>query len=431
MGNYFNKYKILYDKAKDGRSLSEIAQAYKDAATENTKYFGENVDRIVREFTSQIQKQNSLVRNDINGFFTNLQHKLRQLELKGQLSKDKIESVLDSAHTEAVRQKIMTESEWQRAYRTFKSSYQTPAWYQRLLGVKATMDDGASSLNSWIQSVIDRVTRVGGLTKEQAKAIRDEVSDRITNTDINHLGDQTWVDEVSESIAAKTELSKDQLEKVMDTIKHDVNGYKIFGLEYTGQAKEKAKNLYEKAKHNYANFWDGVHGYFRQARFRINHFWKKYDLNQKKEDIVHATESVKSAASSFSEDWHSSSKSMARSRTIHSVLSKASEMAAEATQKIQDLEHLDLKETFGHFWREKEHNYYRKLGYTEAHLDWIQDYLVKTFTNQKKSVRDKVDEAGTTIKSYLDALKIQTPGQNEQNVHKLKRHLESWRTLVN
>jgi hypothetical protein len=135
-------------------------------------------------------------------------------------------------------------------------------------------------------------------------------------------------------------------------------------------------------------------------------------------------------ASSLSEDWHASSKSMARSRTIHAVLSKASEVAAEATQKIQDLEHLDLKETFGHFWREKEHNYYRKLGYTEAHIDWIQDYLVKTFTNQKKSVRERVDEAAINIKRYLDSVRIQTPVQNEQNVHKLKRHLESWRTLV-
>lgn len=387
------------------------------------------MDRIVREFTSQIQKQNNLVRNDVTGFFTKLKHKLRQLELKGQLSKDKVETVLDSAHTEAVRQKIMTESEWQRAYSVFKNRYQPPRWYQRVLGVKARIDDGASSLNDWVQSVVDRVTHIGGLTKDEAKTIRDEVSDRIANTDINQLGDQTWVNEVSESLSAKTKLSKDQLEKVMHSISRDINGYKIFGLEYTGQAKQKAKNVYEKAKYNCANFWDQVNDYYRQARYNFNHYWKKYEVP--KEEIVHATESVKSVASSLSQDWHSSSKSMARSRTIHSVLSKASEVAAEATQKIQDLEHLDLKETFGHFWREKEHNYYRKLGYTEAHLDWIQEYLVKTFTNQKKSVREKVDEAGSTIKGYLDNLKIQSPSQNEQNVHKLKRQLESWRTLVN
>ncbi|KAG1059982.1 hypothetical protein G6F42_028119 [Rhizopus arrhizus] len=37
LGTYFNKYKILYDRSSDHKSLSEIAQSYKDAATANAK----------------------------------------------------------------------------------------------------------------------------------------------------------------------------------------------------------------------------------------------------------------------------------------------------------------------------------------------------------------------------------------------------------
>lgn len=404
--------------------MADIAQSYKEAAAANAKYFGESVDSIVSGFADSFNKHSHLARNDVTGFLTNLKHQLRQLELKGQLSRDRIEAVLDKAHTEAVRQKLLTEAEWQKAYARFESRYQPAPWYQRVLGVKPAVDDGSSSFNLWVKSITDRMSHFGDLTKEQIKDIEDQVRESISNTDIQRLGDKAWLEDLSHSISAKTQLKKDQLEEILHAINKDVHGYKIFALEYTGQAKEHAKNWMEQFKNYFEGIWDQIVVAYKHFEYRILH---TFNLQKPKHAAQRVTASVKSVASSLSDDWHSSSKSMARSRTLHSAMSKASNAAAYATQKIQDF---DLKDSFGHFWRQKEHDAYRRLGYTEAHIDWIQNYLEKTLRNQKALVRGKADEAAIAIKRYLDDLGIQSPVQVDQNVHKLKRHMESWRTLV-
>jgi hypothetical protein len=424
LGNYFNKYRIVYDKKQDHKSLADIAQSYKEAAAANAKYFGEGVDSIVSGFADSLSKHSHLARNDVAGFLTNLKHELRQLELKGQLTKDRIEAVLDKAHREAIRQKIMTEAEWKKAYTHFESRYQPPPWYQRVLGARPVVDDGASTFNLWAKSITSRISHFGDLTKEQIKDIEEQVRESILNTDIHRLGDKVWLEDLSDSISAKTQLKKDQLEEIINSISKDINGYKIFALEYTGQAREHAKNWMEQFKNYWEEVWDQIVVAYKRLEHRVRHV-----LNVKKPKQVakKATASVKSVASSLSEDWHSSSKSMARSRTIHSAMSKASSVAVHATEKIQNF---DLKDSFGHFWRQKEHDAYRRLGYTEAHIDWIQSYLEKALKDQKTAVKGRADEVAIAIKRYLDDLGIQSPAQVDQNVHKLKRHMESWRTLV-
>ncbi|KAI8098307.1 uncharacterized protein B0P05DRAFT_593106 [Gilbertella persicaria] len=432
LGSYFDKYKITYDKNQGQESLVEIAQAYKDAAEANVRYFGNSVDQIVSGFNIDLKKNSHLAQNDVDSFITNLKHQLRQLELKGQLSKEHVKQVLDKAHTEAIRQKLLTEAEWKKAYSKFESHYQQPTWYQRVLRAKSDVEDGSSSFNKWFQSIADRISHVGGMTKEEAQNVAEQVRTSIENTDLQKLGDSAWVDSLAQSISEKTQMKKEQVSNVLDSIKKDVYGFKIFGLEYTGQAKEHAKNWYEYAKCCCQGFWERIRTSLRNLQARLYHMLHIDQIKKPKYITKHATESIKSAASSLSEDWHSSSKSMAHSRSIHSAMSKVSNAAAQATNKIQDIDfkNLDIKDSFAHFWRKKEHDAYRKLGYTEAHIDWIHNYLYKTFANQKAMVRGKSDEAAIAIKRYLNELKIQKPDQIDQHVNKLRGHLETWRTLV-
>ncbi|EPB85384.1 hypothetical protein HMPREF1544_07844 [Mucor circinelloides 1006PhL] len=432
LGTYFNKYKILYDRSSDHKSLSEIAQSYKDAATANAKYFlGTNVDQILFGFTETLSKNTHLAKNDIDAFITDLKHQLRQLELKGQLSKERVKAVLDKAHHQAVKQKLLTEDQWQKAYHSVESHYQQPSWFQRVItGKSSIVDDGAAAFNHWMQSVMDHTAHIGGLTKEQAKDVGEQIRTSISNTDIHRLGDKAWLDNLSQSISKQTQLKKDQLEKIIDSINRDVHGYKIFGLEYTGQAKDHVKNWFERVKYGCEDVWYQIKSFFRSCQAHIERVFNLKQLRKPKVVAKEAAASVKSVASSLSSEWSSSSKSMAHSRTLHSALSKASGAAAYATNKVHDFDPSEIKDSFGHFWRKKEHDAYRKLGYTEAHIDWIQNYLEKTFKNQKTSVKGRTDEAAIAIKRYLDELKVQTPSQIDQNIHKLKRHLESWRTLV-
>lgn len=433
LGTYFNKYKILYDRSSDQKSLSEIAQSYKDAATANTKYFlGTNVDQILFGFTDTLSKNTHLAKNDIDGFMTDLKHQLRQLELKGQLSKERVKAILDKAHNKAIRQKLLTEAQWEKAYHAVESYYQQPSWFQRVISGRSNIvDDGAASFNHWLQSVMDHISHIGGLTKEQAKDVGEQIRNSILNTDIHLVGDKVWLDNLSQSISKQTQLKKDQLDKIIDSINRDVHGYKIFGLEYTGQAKDHVKNWFDKVKYSCEDVWYQIKSFLRSCQAHVKRIFSLQQLKKPNYAAKKTTSSVKSVASSLSSDWSSSSKSMAHSRTAHSAISKASGAAAFATNKIHDFDPNDLKDSFGHFWRKKEHDAYRRLGYTEAHIDWIQNYLEKTFKNQKTLVKGKTDEATIAIKRYLNSLKIQTPSQIDQNIHKLKRHLETWRTLVN
>lgn len=436
LGSYLNKYKILYDKKTDHKSLVDIAKSYKDAATSNTRLFGSGVDNIISGFTNNIHKHTGLAQNDVEAFITNLKHQLRQLELKGQLTKDRVQAVLDKAHIQAVRQKIMTESEWKKAYSFFESCYQPPTWYQRVLRIKPDVDDGAATLNNWVHSTSDRVSHLAGLTKEQSLAVRDQLHSSISKGDLFKLGDKAWVDDFVHSVSKKTELTKDQISHIVESITKDVNGYKIFALDYTGQAKDQAINWYCHIKNYLLDLWETVqhHCHYWYRRIQVNLGFKKQQPTKILPSRV--TDSFKSAASSVQSEWSASSKSKVRSRSIESVKSRVSTAASHATSKISNIHfHHDknegIKDSFAHFWRKKEHDAYRKLGYTEAHIDWIQNYLHKTFKNQKASVKGKTDEAAIAIKRYLNDLHIQSPAQVDTNVHKLKRHLESWRTLIN
>ncbi|KAI7902259.1 uncharacterized protein BX663DRAFT_474221 [Cokeromyces recurvatus] len=436
LASYFKKYKIIYDKTQDHPSLVKIAESYKDAASTNMKYFGDSVDRILSGFTDSLQKNTRLASNDLSGFITNLKHQLRQLELKGELTQDHVRAILDKAHHQAIRQRIMTEAEWKKAYAVFQSYYQQPKWYQRVLGFKSQVDAGASSLNQWIQSVIDHIVATGSMTKEEAKTLTDEIRTSVTKTDLHNLGDKAWVEELTQSITDHTKLEKDKVESIIESIKHDIEGYKIFGLEYTGQAKEEAKHWYGRTIAYCQDVWYQIQAYIRQIQVRVRRFWYSREVQKTKKAAENAAErasdSLMSVASSITSEWQDPGNSRARSRTIHSVLSKASSAAVQATNMIydMDLKNIDLKGTFAHYWTQKEHDAYRRLGYTEAHIDWIKNYLYKTFRNQKTLARFKADEAGIAIRRYLEDLGIQSPAQVEDSVHMLKRHLELWRTLI-
>ncbi|GAA5801285.1 hypothetical protein EDC94DRAFT_541233 [Helicostylum pulchrum] len=444
LGSYFrSKYQVFHDKKADQKSLAETTKEYKDYLTSNSRIFGGSVDRVLTGFTDTLSKHKGLAGNNAESFITNLKHQLRQLELKGQLSKDRVQAVLDKAHNQAIRQKILTESEWDKAYSFFTNSYQKPTWYQRVLQLNPSVEDGSSSFNNWLQSVIGHIGHVGGLTHEQTKVIADQLRTSISDTEFNRLGDKAWIDNFTNAISRKTNLKKEQLDKVISSIGRDVNGYKYFALDYTGQAQDQANNWCEQVKTCVDGFWDRVHAYIKhwksiiKSYFHINHHEPTRVFPQR------VTDSIKSVAHSITDDWEASSKSIVQSRSTESVKSRvydaASQVtnaASQVTSKISDIDldqvkNFDIKDSFAHFWRSKEHDLYRRLGYTEAQIDWIQDYLTKTFKNQKSSVHSKSDEAAIAIRRYLNAVHVQNPSQIDATVHRLKRHLESWRTLIN
>lgn len=416
----------------------DTIKSYKDAVTANARLFGSNVDHILYGFKNSMEKNAKLANNDAHAVLNNIRHQLRQLELKGQLKKDRVQAVLDKARHEVIREKLMTEAEWKKAYSHFEATYAQPTWYQRVFRLKPNIQDiESSSLKSWILSVTNNLNHLGTLTKEQVTSIGDALYQSILKTDIHKLGDNVWVEELKYSISQQTQLKKEQLEDVMEAIAKEVRAFKIFALDYTGQAKEQTSHWIHSVKNR---VWTTVEGLMKPIRTRLSHYrhhlpyadptshpkWEFY--NYKDAHLKYPgekkklTASIQSQARSMSKQFETATATNVITHAFETAVSVASEAAAQATSSVKD--------SFAHFWRQKEHDIYRRLGYTEAHIDWIQNYLEKTFQNQKDSVKGKADEAAIAIKRYLDSCKVQTPNQVDASVHRMKRYLEAWRTLV-
>ncbi|KAG1140202.1 hypothetical protein G6F37_009177 [Rhizopus arrhizus] len=427
---YFKKYKIHFDKNSDYNALMETIKSYKDSVTTNSRLFGSNVDHILSGFKLFLEKKTKLAQNDADDIYTNLRHQLRQLELKGQLTKDRVQAVLDKIRHEVIEQKLMTEAEWKRAHSHFESTYVKPTWYQRVLHLKPDVEDiESSSLKGWVHSVSNSLNHLGTLTKDQLATISDVLYQSVVNSDLNKLGDKAWIEEISHKISQKTQLKKEQLEDIVQAIAREVHAYKVFALDYTGQTKEQAHHWLDKFK---GHMWTKVQEIVEPIKTKIPyhplqyqqphetwHFYDYKDAHLKypgQEERL--TASIKAQVSSMSKAIEPMTKASGISHAIETAVSAA----AQATNSV--------KGTFAHFWHQKEHDIYRRLGYTEAHIDWIRNYLEHTFQNQKDSVKGRADEAAIALKRYLDSCKVQTPNQVDVNVHRMKRYLEAWRTLV-
>ncbi|CAO3703141.1 unnamed protein product [Rhizopus stolonifer] len=421
---YFKKYKLQIDKNSDYNSLVDTIKSYKDAVTANSRLFGTNVDHILSGFKHYLERQAKLTENDTDDLFTHLKHQLRQLELKGQLTKDRVQAVLDKVRYRVMHEKLMTEAEWKKAYAHFESTYAKPRWYQRLLHLKPDLQDiESSSLRDWVQSATAHLGRLGTLTKDQVSAVSETLYQSILNSDLNKLGERAWAEDLTHTISQRTQLKKEQLEEIVQSIANEVRAYKIFAIDYSGQAKEQAHHWMDDLQ---GLFWNKVQGIVEPIKTRLPqnkdtwHFYNyrdthlKYPGQEKK-----LTASLRAQAKSMSRAVEP--KTNVVSHVIETAVSVASDAAAQATDSV--------KGSFAHFWSQREYEIYRRLGYTEAHVDWIKNYLEQTFQNQKDSVKGKSDEAAIAIKRYLDSCKIQTPNQVDANVHRMKRYLDSWSLL--
>ncbi|KAI9270816.1 hypothetical protein BY458DRAFT_546964 [Sporodiniella umbellata] len=423
---YFKKYKLQIDKNSDYNALVDTIKTYKDSVTNNARLFGSNVDNILSGFKLFLEKHAKLTGNSAESLLTNMKHQLRQLELKGQLSKERVASVLDKVRHRIVAEKLMTEAEWKRAYAHFESSFVRPNWYQRLLRLKPDIPDmESSSIRNWVQTVMNNVARLGVLSKEQIESVTEILQENILSSDIHKLGEKAWAEDITHRISQKTQLKKEQLEGIIRTIVEEVRAYKVFAIDYTGQVKEETRHWLEDLRDSvWGKMQNVVQPFQHKATPQKPETWQFYhhrDMHLKypgQEQKLMA--SLRAQASALSREV--APKTNVVSQAIETAVAAASGVASQATESVKD--------SFSNFWSQREYDVYRRLGYTEAHIDWIKNYLESTFQNQKDSVKGKTDEAAIAIKRYLDSCKVQTPTQVDDNVHRIKRYLENWRTLL-
>lgn len=415
---YLDKYNIHY-KDHDP-SLLDTVKYYRDAAITNAKIFGERVNHIVDGLRVKLNKQKDLSQENVDAILSDIQHYLRRLELQGQLSGDRVAQALERVRKDAIKKKIVTEAQWRDIYNDVTGSFQTQSWYQKVLNRHPADTQASASLNKWLQGVANRLYESKEFSQEQANAIAEQIRDSFASTkDIKKLGDKHWRHKFKHDLEKQGQLTQDQIKDALRAVEREVNAYKIFAMDYAGDTYEQSQkwvgemsdNIKDKgyAAMNRAYEWLNYLKDCVMNTWPVNKYYTPaHSKNPWSPQENYA--SLKSAASSISQDLHDS---------VSSVKSSRVESASEMANSWRD--------SFAHYWRDKEFEAYRRLGYTEAQIDWIQSYLATKFNDHKSFVKHNIDEAMHTINRYLEDAKVQSREQVEHQVDQLKSLLESWK----
>lgn len=412
---YFDKYNIVYDK--NDENLLDTAKRYRDAAVANANIFiadkSDSVTRLIEGLKIKLEKQYNLAANAIDGFTTDLSHELKQLELSGHLTQDRVKQTLDQYQAKAIKQKYVTEAQWKDIANDIQGSFVNPTWYQRLFGTGPTHSSffDEDSFHTWVStSLTDRVKQNKELTKQEIDDVVQTLKRAIQSTsssvqDLSKLASADWWKQLGDDLEKDAKLKKNQVDSVIESLKDDVNSYKIFAMDYAGQKVDDTQSLLASAVQYVMDRGQGLY----QAVVRPA---------QRKQSEIHnaATATASSLRAGATEAYHDAKDSFY----------DAKEDVAESVEDVKEYVD-DTKDSFGKFWRNKELETYRKIGYTEAHINWLESYLSKTFHNKAEITKESIQHAIQTIRNYLIKAKVQTAANIDAQLKSLEGLLNSWR----
>lgn len=429
---YLDKYQITYDK--NDESLLDTVKNYRDAAVANAGIFisdkADSVTRLVEGLKIKLEKQYKLSANNVDALSNDLSHELKQLELSGSLTQDKVKQALDRYQHQAIKQKYVTAAQWKDISNDIQGSFASPTWYQRIFGGGPSHSKlfAEDSFHTWLTtSVTQRLQQNKDLTKAEIDSVVDSLKNAIGTTsssvqDLSKLGTAAWWKQLSKDLEKSAKLKQNQADAVVDSLKDEVNAYKIFAIDYAGETAQQTQNYLLNAAQ-----------YLKDAGYDIyQKVVHPLQANPEKDAKVSgALYTASSAAASATNAAGASASSFRAAATdaaaaaTDAAASSASVLRAQASESAYD-----AKDNFGRFWRQKELETYKKIGYTEAHIDWIESYLSKTFHAKTDFAKDTVQNAIRTIRQYLVNAKVQTAAHVDSQLKSIEGLIESWRRTV-
>lgn len=394
------------------------------------------VQRLIDGLKIKLQKQYQLKANNIKAFTDDIQHELRQLELSGSLTQDKVKQSLNKLQHKAIKQKYVTAAQYKEIQKDLESSFASPTWFQRLFGPSTSGYFTDDSFHTWISSTItQRLQENKNLTKDQIQAIVDTLKSAITSTsssvqDLSKLASAAWWKQLSIDIEKNAKLKSGQVTGIVDSLKDEVNAYKIFAIDYAGEATDKSQHVFGTATKylldtgNY--IYQALINPIKSSPAQVNSA-----VSVASSAAASATNAAGDSASSAANAAANSASSVAAAATdaaasaTDAAGSSASVLRSQATQTVNT-----AKNSFGNFWRQKELETYKKIGYTEAHIDWVENYLSKTFQDKTHLAKDTVQQAIRTIRQYLVQAKVQTASHIDSQLKSIESLIESWRRTI-
>ncbi|KAI9254257.1 hypothetical protein BY458DRAFT_521241 [Sporodiniella umbellata] len=394
---YLDKYHIAYDKNTQDQTLLDTVKKYRDAAVANTNVFINNKTDVINKMVDAVKlkllSSYKVSTENANQLANEIQHGLKQLELSGSLTGDKVKQALDRWGHQAVKQKILTEAQFKELALDVQGHFTSPSWYQRLLGSVPSTSDlfPEDAYHTWLKSTItERLQQNKELTEDQINKVIESLKKSISSSstaNLSKLGDVSWWQSFSNQVSHDAKLTTEQASQVAESIKDDVNAYKIFAMDYASETAQETGNAFYRAGQ-----------YVYNSGYQLYQAYIAKPLDTKSSQVQRAATQATDAA-----------------------YQTASILRNQASQASQD-----AGNSIGQYWRQKELDSYRQLGYTEAHIDWIQNYLQKTFQTKKDWTKESITEGIRTLRQYLIQAKVQTTAHIDAQLKSVEELVHYW-----
>ncbi|CAO3594160.1 unnamed protein product [Absidia cylindrospora] len=227
------------------------------SAKNNAQYFGAKVDRFINNVKIRLEQQHNLSKQDLDSFINIIQHNLRQLELKGQLTGDRVGLAIDKVQRQMAHKKAITAGLWESIKNEvgsqFIGTHHYPSLLQRIFSTSSSLSDTTSSVDQWLEHVHESLLDLKVLNERQMQSVMDQLRHGITKRNIDKLASAKWYNRLYRRLQRKGELTEQQMDQIKDTLEHEINAYKVFAANYIGnkvdQSKQWVDDIYDHCCH--------------------------------------------------------------------------------------------------------------------------------------------------------------------------------------
>jgi hypothetical protein len=368
---------------------------YHDAAVSNFNSFfsdqDNQINRLMEALKLKLETQYKLASTNVDALIKDIKHRLTQLEISGHLTQDRVKNALDQMQHDAVKKKYITKTQWKDIATDLESSFAGPNWLQRILtGWGGYVSDSSKfpekSIHTWVdQHVGKNLEQKKEFTQKQIQSVLEILGNSVrsaTSADVTQLGNPEWWNKFKADLEASGKFKKEQIATLVEYIKNDVIGYKISMMDYGNIANDRPsqQHVFSVASKYIRDTGNSIYDAIRQPM-------------KKKE------------------------------ASLDSTISAASSAASSAAAKSTNID-------FGQFWKSKELDAYRKLGYTDANIKWIQDYLSQNFNRNTIYAKETVQNALQAIRQYMTDTKVQSAAAIEDQIKAFENLVNSWKRTL-
>jgi hypothetical protein len=373
---------------------------------------------------------------------------------------------LNKAKKDVLKKKAATEEQWGNIAADIEADFLATkkTWYQKFFSNKS---NSADSAKAWLDETRAHLEKQKDLSEKQINEIVQAMRSRIESVDDwrkeTAKKDKEWFKQLTKDMESKADLTKEQAEETIANIESDFAGFKASAIEYANGAydsghaylspfidrvstslresgdltQSKINEIIAAIKARFENvnwrsmpaqqqktyleqFRDDISEQSKQTKDQVNHIvsivqtnLEEYLASIKSYLSPNASQASKSASSVYGA---ATSNVDAAQSSAASVADSVKRSAASATN--------DAQKNVQNWLRSNERSLFEKKGYAQAHIDWIENYLIDSFKNAKDITIQEVNDAANAVQSYLERATDVTKDQARSTADQIRSGLQ-------